>query len=165
MRAPSQVPPQLPARSPRRQNSLRAFSLIEITLAIGIVAFAFVALFGLLPVGLNVFRGALDTSVRSQIVQRLVADAQQADFDVLKSKGDSFRYFDDEGTEIEAGKSIYTASLTAKSPSALPQSAVSLNLITLAIKIAKNPGHVANPFALESKLPFTSHVAFVARNK
>lgn len=90
------------------------FSLVEVTLAIGVVAFAFVALFGLVPAGLNTFRQAMDTSVGAQIAQRVVSDAQETDFDVLvrdtpeeKNKGkDSqfyrlpLRYFDDQGNEI-----------------------------------------------------------------
>lgn len=86
-----------------------AFSLIETTLAIGIVAFAFVALMGLLPVGLTTFRRAIDTSVGSQIFQRVMTDAEQTDFDVLigqaQSTSDEFytlpiRYFDEQGLEV-----------------------------------------------------------------
>jgi uncharacterized protein (TIGR02598 family) len=85
------------------------FSLVETALALGIVAFALVALMALLPIGLTTFRTAIDTSVSAQIVQRIVADAEQSDFDLLLAsaearKGDLMvlpsRFFDDQGTEV-----------------------------------------------------------------
>ncbi len=102
------------------------FSLVEVALAIGIVAFAFVALLSLLPAGLTTFRRALDISICTQIAQRIVSEAQQADFDVLTDKENlpasapgrdySFRmhrpgttevwvrYFDEQGNEIVPSK-------------------------------------------------------------
>jgi uncharacterized protein (TIGR02598 family) len=86
-----------------------AFSLVETALAIGVVAFAFVGLLALLPAGLSNFRGAVDTSVSAQIFQRVVTDAEQADFDLLTGsasggKGDFYvlptRFFDDQGSEV-----------------------------------------------------------------
>ncbi len=101
------------------------FSLVEVALAIGIVAFAFVALLALLPAGLTTFRRALDISICTQIAQRIVSEAQQADFDVLTDRvnlpvsapnrdysfrmrrpGETpaappwIRYFDEQGNEI-----------------------------------------------------------------
>lgn len=86
-----------------------AFSLVETALAIGVIAFAFVGLLALLPAGLSNFRSAVDTSVGAQIFQRVVSDAEQADFDLLTGtasggKGDFYvlptRFFDDQGSEI-----------------------------------------------------------------
>ncbi len=67
----------------RGARARRAFSLVEVTIAIGIVAFAFVALVGVLPVGLQTFRRAVDASVSAQITQRIINDIQQTDFDIL----------------------------------------------------------------------------------
>ena len=47
------------------------FSLVEVTLAIGIIAFAFVALFGLLPMGMTTFRAAVDSTNDTSIMQDL----------------------------------------------------------------------------------------------
>lgn len=78
-------------------------------LALGIVAFAFVGLLGMLPVGLSTFRQAIDTTVSAQIVQRIVSDAEQSDFDLLSKKAVSSdanffvlptRYFNDQGSEV-----------------------------------------------------------------
>lgn len=117
----------------------RGFSLVEVTLAIGIVAFAFVALFALIPVGLNTFRLAMDTSVGAQIAQRIISDAQQSDFDALvpdPSGGGGtlnletggadgqfyvlpIRSFDEQGTEVtpaESAKTIYMARIRGSLP-------------------------------------------------
>ena len=94
----------------------RGFSLVEATLSIGVVAFAFIAILGLLPAGLTVFRQAMDTSVSAQISQRVAADLQVSDyFELLReaSLGDSEeapygtlprRFFDDQGNEIPLSK-------------------------------------------------------------
>jgi len=95
---------------------------------VGVIAFAFVAILGLLPAGLTQFRQAMDTSVASQIAQRIIMDAQLSDFDVLtnsaagqkdkrlassvayfrlpsysvtdKSHALYIRYFDEQGNEV-----------------------------------------------------------------
>jgi type II secretory pathway pseudopilin PulG len=60
-----------------------AFSLVEVVLAVGVIAFAFVAILGLIPAGLTQFRKAIDTSVGAQIAQRCIQDAEQTDFNTL----------------------------------------------------------------------------------
>jgi hypothetical protein len=94
--------------------------LVEVALAIAVIAFAFVALLSLLPAGLTTFRRALDLSICTQIAQRIVADAQGADFDLVvdrdslppSARGSEFsfrapqvalpgvRFFDEQGNEI-----------------------------------------------------------------
>jgi uncharacterized protein (TIGR02598 family) len=97
------------------------FSLVEVVLAVGVVAFAFVGILGLLPAGMHQFRGAIDDTVCSEIAHQVIADAQQTDFDTLIDKdnvpgendGNSyftfrapkvsqpeFRYFDERGDEV-----------------------------------------------------------------
>jgi type II secretory pathway pseudopilin PulG len=72
--------PSLRKSFPARQS---AFSLVEVVLAVGVVAFAFVAILGLIPAGLTQFRQATDTSVGAQIAQRVIEDAEQSDFNTL----------------------------------------------------------------------------------
>ena len=97
-------------RRPARTHpaSAKGFSLVEVVLAIGVVAFAFLAIFSLLPVGLGVFREAMDTSVSAQIVQRVVGDATETEFEQLIANPTSgnyyalpVRYFDAQGTEVK----------------------------------------------------------------
>lgn len=99
------------------------FSLVEVVLAIGVVAFAFVGIFGLLPSGMTNFRKAMDISVGATIFQKVVDDARQTDFTTLttpppnsggSATGDSFstgmRYFDEGGDEIIPGGGLYSQS-------------------------------------------------------
>lgn len=50
-------------------KSRRAFSLIEVTIAVGIVAFVLVAILGLVPVGMQAAREAMDDTRTSLIAQ------------------------------------------------------------------------------------------------
>ena len=93
-----------------RPTSAHGFSLVEVALAIGVVAFAFLAIFSLLPVGMGVFREAMDTAVSAQIVQRVVGDATETEFEQLIANPASgnyyilpLRYFDAQGTEVKVG--------------------------------------------------------------
>lgn len=61
----------------------RGFSLIECALALGVVSFSFVALVGMLPVGLNSFHGAIDATVGAQISQKVLSEVRQAKFSEL----------------------------------------------------------------------------------
>ncbi len=96
------------------------FTLIEIAIAVGILAVALVALLGLLPGGMTNFRKAMDTSITAQIAQRILLDMQQAEFDEVidaptsgtatvspdytftapKRGSQQFRYFDEQGGEL-----------------------------------------------------------------
>jgi uncharacterized protein (TIGR02598 family) len=102
-----------------RRSSAAGFTLVEVALAIGIVAFAFVALLALLPAGQHAFRQSIDVAVCGQIAQRIINEAQMSDFqsliDATKISKEStenftfrapmvtkpgFRYFDDQGREL-----------------------------------------------------------------
>lgn len=125
-----------------RRASARAFSLIEVAMALGIVAFAFTALLGMLPVGLGLFRSATDTSVASRIVQKVSGDLQQADFDTLTSVNGEILYFDEQGTSVLAsGQAIYWVRVSIFSAPQLPGGtpAGGDNLARVVIQVAHNP--------------------------
>lgn len=117
------------------------FSLIEVTLAIGIVAFAFISLFGLVPTGLNVFRASIDTTIGTQIVQEVTDIAQQTDYPTLTNNNSASTYlpangywfYDEQGNQITdkgvpvtdstnalAKASVYTVRTTVRTPSVVP---------------------------------------------
>jgi hypothetical protein len=112
-------------RSANQILQRRAFSLVEVALAVGVLAIAIAGVFALLPSGLANFRTAMDTSITAQIAQRVLQDAQQAEFDQLVDRKHlpedpmgrgscperfsfrapsvskpAWRYFDEQGTEI-----------------------------------------------------------------
>ncbi len=96
------------------------FTLVEVSIAVGILAVAMVALLGLMPAGMTNFRKAMDVSTTAQIAQRILLDMQQADFDRIvdapaSGKDDispfftftaptrnsqQFRFFDEQGVEL-----------------------------------------------------------------
>jgi uncharacterized protein (TIGR02598 family) len=96
-----------------RGSRFSGFSLVEISLALAIIAIALVALIGLLPAGLHNFRTAMDSQTAGEIFQRVVADAQETDFDTLLAskvemggRGSQYyrlavRHFDNQGTEMK----------------------------------------------------------------
>lgn len=115
----------------RRSGSARmaAFSLIEVTLAVGIMGFAFVAILGMVPVGLKNYRETKNTAVSSQIAQQILSQVQVAPYSQLTQPGSNpatvqngdvtssslrlaappetpasstpyVRYFSEEGTEV-----------------------------------------------------------------
>ena len=135
--------------SARRRRG--GFSLVEITMAIGIVSFAFVAVLGLLPSGLNTFRKAMDASVSSQIFQRVINEAQQTDFNTLVATplpdDIAYTYYDDQGNKVDAtdkakATTIYSVKTRVQVSTTLPGSGSgNTDLATVTVQIANNPGH------------------------
>jgi uncharacterized protein (TIGR02598 family) len=96
-----------PAQLIRATRSQEGFSLVEVTMAIGIIAFAFVALFGLLPSGLTTFRAAVDTTNDSSITQDMNSMVQVTAWDQIDSLTTEIFYYDEEGrrTDTERNQS------------------------------------------------------------
>lgn len=57
-----------------RRRVCRAFSLIEVTLALGVAAFCLIAVFGLMPVGVQANRNASSQTTATNIIAAVVAD-------------------------------------------------------------------------------------------
>ena len=140
----------LPRLAARRT---RAFSLVEVTLAMGIMSFALVGLMGLLPIGVSTFHNATDSSTGTQIAQRLLNEAQQTDFDQLIAAAPTpltFRYFDDQGNEVTPAnktQAVYYTNLVVVSGTTLPGGTSNQNLATVSLQIANNPGGKSMPAA------------------
>src|SRR5258707_544064 len=83
-----------------RPKPAAGFSLVEVALAIGIIAFAFVALFSLIPTGLTTFRSAIDNSNETWIMQGLNSMVQTTDFRGVENlgfkKSHEVYYYDEE---------------------------------------------------------------------
>jgi uncharacterized protein (TIGR02598 family) len=74
------------------------FSLIEITLALGVLSFALVAMMGLIPVGLTTLRGAVDASTMARITQQISSQARMTSFTNLPARfANREFYFDENG--------------------------------------------------------------------
>ncbi len=136
-------------------------------MAIAIIAFAYIAMIGLLPVGMANFSKAIDNSIGAQITQRLAGEALQTDFDTLTASSvPVYRYFDNQGNEVpKMTGSVYTAEITVVTPTKLPNSSTPPNpsLATVTIRLATNPGENPLPFAPASHLRIRTHTALVAK--
>lgn len=119
-----------------RQES--GFTLVEVTLAIGITAVALVSLMGMLPRGIKTLERASDKAVMARIHQQILGELQLTSWEKGVLSGvvpiDSFdgtvRLYDDQGIEL-SGKSnsdekfrhVYTALIhIPKETESLPES-------------------------------------------
>lgn len=146
-------------------KSVAAFTLVEIALSIGVISFAFLGVVGLLPAGMEVFHKSMNTSIGSQLVQRVLTEAQQTNFAVLTSGTPPepgaqlppyyeyipIRYFDDEGNELpaaQASRSVYHLRAIVqnipKFPDGSGKNTIEMNdLATVVVQVAVNPGQRA----------------------
>jgi uncharacterized protein (TIGR02598 family) len=134
---------------PFHRRRERAFSLVEVTLALGIMAIAFIPIFGMLPVGMQTYRDSADKTQTIRITQKLLAEAQQTPFDKLSTLYSEVTYYDDEGEEIivtsggEPPNYIYSAmiepvseNVSNNNTSTVGISSTSTQMVL--IKVAKN---------------------------
>lgn len=125
----------------RKPRSHQGFTLVEVVLAIGIIALAFVPVLGLLPVGASVAREAIDTTVEAQITQLMTNQAQQTDFSVLDKLTDMPpQYFDYQGNKTEAAQAIYEAEFHVSARTDLPGGVATSRLKTVTICILSSKG-------------------------
>ena len=175
--------PDAPATWRRSQRRQAAFSLVEVALALGIVAFAMIPVIGLLPIGLASYRKGMDLSVGAQITQRIIDEAQQSDFETLTGNQTSpfagpVRYFSTQGEELTAGQPgiIYRVNTRIAPSTALPGAAgttggaANLDIATVTVQVANNPGNRAETsdagglWIPTQTLPLTTASTYVARN-
>jgi uncharacterized protein (TIGR02598 family) len=98
----------------RRSNS--AFSLIEVTIALGIFVFAMVPIIGLTSSGMKNLRHSMDDTVRADIVRKVVGEVIRSTNYVNPDLAES--YYNDEGVETTS-PSIFVATKTISDPPAL----------------------------------------------
>lgn len=79
-----------------------AFSLVEVTMAIGIVGFCLLTLMGLLPTGLNALNDASRETTDAQIVQQIVSQAMLTPFSQIPKmlKDNSPTWYDEGGLKL-----------------------------------------------------------------
>ena len=133
-------------------KSSPGFSLVEVTLAMGLVSFSLVGLMGMLPVGLSNFREAMEIQTQARIAQQIAAEFQLMPFSEVS--GGSYqngfpRHYDEEGTSVTATEAIYTVTAEAPAAMELPGSAANadMRLLTFGIRKKTSP-KAAEAFSL-----------------
>jgi len=128
-------------------NGNKAFTLIEVCLAMSILSFAVILMVGLLPSGLGQLNDSIDMLRAQTISQQVLVNARQTDFTTLKSKGTYSLYFDYSGNQLEQNgrDTIYTAIVTVDDNTELPGNNIAQStLLKVMIEIRKTQGGVDN---------------------
>lgn len=88
--------------APPAISQYKAFSLVEVTLAMGIFVFALVSMLGLLSAALQSSRASLDISAATQVADAVAVRLSQGNWSEPV-------YFDDLGNETNSPGAIYQA--------------------------------------------------------
>lgn len=111
-------------RSLVKKNFCRAFSLVEVVLAMGVVSFALLTLLALVPTGMNGFQQAQTNNVETDIVQKINTELQNAPYSTLFSSAgvgtntavfgsSGVHYYDMEGDLTNSAGSVYSVTLSS----------------------------------------------------
>ena len=107
----------------RISHRMNAFSLVEVTLALGIAAFCLLAIFGLLPVGIKSQQNAIGQTVAAGIATGIVADLRTTPATNSTSPNykitipsDTKLYLREDGSATTPGDSKYLASISFTAP-------------------------------------------------
>lgn len=149
-----------PSCHPRLSVKSPGFTLVEVCISLGIMAFSATAMLGLLPIGLGGMQNNMAAAQAINISQQVLLEAKQATFSSLLTNGGTvsagtaytyYRYFTDEGDSVTLPTGAnplnypqitYTAnvSVNPNGSTILPGSASAQpTLVTLTVEIRKTP--------------------------
>jgi uncharacterized protein (TIGR02598 family) len=168
-----------PASLKKLRSRLSAgFTLVEVTLAIGVVAFALSGIIGLLPVGLQSHSRATEITVSTQIVQQVTANLLDAPTSSLVDPSGALRqfpitYFDAQGMLLgdETNPPSRMENVLYHAAAATELDSDTATLAHLRVDVVKNPGNIPllrdpetggiSPQAAKGLVPlhFSSYVA------
>ena len=138
----------LPSTPPLRgrRSGIRAFSLVEVTLATGMITFSFLVMLGLMPVGLTALNDSGKQMAQTTIFNTIETELAQTGWTNLTSYVGRFpKYFDLQGNEVaSSGDSIYTVRLSVGQParssgSAMPASGTNVETAVVSIGYQVDP--------------------------
>jgi uncharacterized protein (TIGR02598 family) len=91
----------------RRIHFFAGFSLVEVTLALGVTAFCLIALFGLLPLGVQINQSSISQTAAASVLSSVIADLRATPKTNLTSRQYDITfgtakvlYFDGEGRTV-----------------------------------------------------------------
>lgn len=121
-------------------KSSPGFTLVEVTLALGLVSFSLVGLMGMLPVGLSNFREAMEIQTQTRIAQQIAAELQLTPFQTLSDgtfQTGFPRFYNDEGAAVSEAESLYTVTATLPGSLELPGGQANPNTLLLTFGVGK----------------------------
>ncbi|HUF63645.1 MAG TPA: Verru_Chthon cassette protein B [Verrucomicrobiales bacterium] len=93
--------PSRPSPSSARNSRSGAFTLVEVTIALGICATVLMTLLALLPTSLETMRQAAAMATEARIAESIVGEAQLTDWqEMIENMDGAVLYFDAEGGNI-----------------------------------------------------------------
>lgn len=115
------------------------FTLVEVTLAVGIAAFAVLSMLGVMAVGMTTMKSAVNDTVHTQITREVVGDLRQANFTQLTNASTVSTWqwdFDNRGLPLDRNNQnkIYAATV-AVNPAQLSGGAQNPNLLLVNVTI------------------------------
>jgi uncharacterized protein (TIGR02598 family) len=139
----------------RKRSAAAAFSLVELTLALGIAAFCLIAVFGLMPVGVQTNRNATSQTAATNIIASVIADMRATTSATSPQYGITFGtartlYFDGAGqfTTLLGANSRYRLSITfPNSPAGLQYADLKITWPAAANPATTTPGGSTEMFA------------------
>ncbi len=98
-----------------RMSRTRAFSLVEVAMALGIVSFVLLALLGLFSVGFNAGKDSQLDTLQASIAHRTLSVLRTVDFDTLAETNTLYNY----AGETNATPAYFECKATFSSPTGL----------------------------------------------
>jgi uncharacterized protein (TIGR02598 family) len=126
---------------------VRAFTLVDVVLALAVVSFGMISMLGLLTAGLQTFHDAINATTEAEITQQLANQLQLASYANLTTNGASTNYFTQEGVLTNATSYVYEATVSPPAKLTVPGGSTSYptNTLTFIISVwSKSSPQVTN---------------------
>lgn len=132
----------------RKPRKTFGFSLVEIVVAVGIVATVMVALVGMIPTGLNTVNEAAHTMAEIRIAQQILGEVQLTEWkEIDKWEAEGPYYYDLEGNKLDGddvSKTVYTCQVEVEEAAPLPQAEANEYLKRVTVKVSNKRGAKVN---------------------
>lgn len=125
-------------QNPPFRRYRHAFTLVEVSIALAILAFSFVSVLGMLPVSLGVSQSSIERTHAARIAQRMIALVQQTPFSEQRNLLGNVFWFDGDGEATDANSSHRVFSATIIEPDSPEGSATLVNGNTIGISTTTN---------------------------
>lgn len=129
------------------RRTSRGFSLVEVSLALGIVIFAILPMLTLLPVGLSTLGEARDQITETHILNGLSANVRALPFQELADLS-AQGFFDLAGQPVAEEEAVYRADISAVgpdyagSPANVERTILAVRFVLTNLRKANVPAHV-----------------------